>query len=104
MLKSISVEQHECNEQNEQGNGIVLSLPLVYYSAYLCSKDVNPLNYYDMSEKFHKRKWAPAQKFPRIGDFHYRKFVSRRKILATSHSSEERELMFIVDWQLDDKT
>lgn len=57
-----------------------------------------------MSEKFHKRKRVWVQDFPEMDEFHYRKFVSRRKILAPSHSSEERELLFIVDWQLDDKT
>lgn len=56
-----------------------------------------------MTEKLHKRKKVWIQENPEV-DYRYHRFVARRKILATSHSSEERDLMYIVDWQQNNKT
>lgn len=57
-----------------------------------------------MPEKLHKRKRVWVREYQEFGNIHNEKFVSRRKILAPAHSSEEKELMFIVDWQQNDKT
>ena len=56
-----------------------------------------------MTEKLQKRKKVWIQENPEV-DYRYHRFVARRKILATSHSSEERDLMYIVDWQQNNKT